>query len=134
MKNLITIITIVIVFLTSGLKANNVTPENSEMSQKTKELVTKIDRNVMAMELMFTDKKTSSLKKKTLYHRYWIVMMDFRHKLKEGKTDEEVEKIKNEIHDWNLKIMQLLNTNTENLEKELSTIIEVEEIKKIVLS
>ena len=71
---------------------------------------------------------------KTLYHRYWVVMMDYRHKLKEGKSDEEVEILKEEIHKWNMRTIQLLNMNTEMIEWELSTTIIVEEIKKIVLS
>jgi len=131
MKNIITILTILIVFLTSGLMANNGEPK---ISQKTRELVNKIDRNVMAVQVMFSDGKTNELKKKTLYHRYWVVMMDYRHKLKEGKSDEEVEILKEEIHKWNMRTIQLLNQDTEKIEWELSTTIIVEEIKKIVLS
>lgn len=131
MKNIITILTILIVFLTLGLKANNGEPE---ISQKTRELVNKIDRNVMAVQVMFSDGKTNELKKKTLYHRYWVVMMDYRHKLKEGKSDEEVEILKEEIHKWNMRTIQLLNMNTEMIEWELSTTMVIEEIKKIVLS
>ena len=131
MKNIITILTILIVFLTSGLMANNGEPE---ISQKTRELVNKIDRNVMAVQVMFSDGKTNELKKKTLYHRYWVVMMDYRHKLKDGKSDEEVEILKEEIHKWNMRTIQLLNQDTEKIEWELSTTIIVEEIKKIVLS
>lgn len=116
--------------MVGSLQANNVTPETT--IEKKKEIVRKIDRNVIAMELMFT--KNETMTKKTLYHRYKIVMMDFRHQLDNETNVEEIQRVENEIRIWNARILQLLNQNTEKLEWELSTIIDVSEIKKIVLS
>ena len=116
--------------MVGSLQANNVTPETT--IEKKKEIVRKIDRNVVAMELMFT--KNEIMTKKTLYHRYKIVMMDFRHQLDNETNTKEIERVENEVRNWNGRILQLLNQNTEKLEWELSTIIDVSEIKKIVLS
>lgn len=133
MKKIISLLILSLVLMIGSLQAGNVTPTDAEITMKRKGLITKIDRNVIAMELMFTDTKTSGLTKKTLYHRYWVVMMDFRHQLYEDKPVEQIEKIEKEIQEWNSRTLQLLHHDTKNLEYELSTIMEVDLIKKIVL-
>ncbi len=115
--------------MVSGIKAENATPDN-ETVEKKKEVVTKIDRNVLAMEIMFT--KNETMTKKTLYHRYWVVMMDFRHQLDNEVGIDVIEKVSNEVKDWNSRMLLLLNQNTEELEWNLSTVINVNEIKNLV--
>jgi hypothetical protein len=61
MKNIITILTILIVFLTLGLKANNGEPE---ISQKTRELVNKIDRPQTVIKVLIVP-ITTEVKVKT---------------------------------------------------------------------
>jgi hypothetical protein len=129
MKKIISLLILSLVIMIGSLQANNVTPETT--IEKKKEIVRKIDRNVMAMELMF--KKNETMTKKTLYHRYWVVMMDFRHQLDNETNTDEIERVENEVRNWNGRILQLLNQNTEKLEWELSAIIEVNEIKNVVL-
>lgn len=123
MKKIISLLILILVISISA-SANN-TPES-----KRKLLINKIDRNVMAMELMFT--KNEIMTKKTLYHRYRVVMMDYRHQLNEVESIERLESIEEDIHNWNSRNLQLLNKDTKSLERELSTVIEVDEIKKIV--
>lgn len=127
MRKLISILIFILVATVSIVRAENTTPESIK-----KMLITKVDRNVMAMELMFTNQEV--LTKKTLYHRYWIVMMDYRKKIREVESVEELENISTEIQEWNSINLQLLNRETQSLERELSTVIEVEEIKKLVLN
>ena len=129
MKKIISLLIFSLVLMIGSLQANNVTPETT--IEKKKEVVRKIDRNVVAMELMFT--KNETMTKKTLYHRYWVVMMDFRHQLDNEVDLEKIEKVEQEVRDWNSRMLLLLNHNTEELERELSTIMNVSEIKKIVL-
>ena len=131
MKRIISLLIFSLVLIIGGLNAKNVTPDNESIEKK-KEVVRKIDRNVDAMKLMFT--KNETLTKKTLYHRYWVVMMDYRHQLDNETNVEEIHRVEKEVKDWNSKILILLKENTEKLEWELSTIIDVSEIKKIVLS
>ena len=130
MKKIISLLILSLVLMIGSIQANNVTPETT--IEKKKEVVRKIDRNVIAMELMFKNNETMT--KKTLYHRYKVVMMDFRHQLDNETNTEEIERVENEVRNWNSRILQLLNQNTEKLEWELSTIIDVSEIKKVVLS
>lgn len=129
MKNLISILTISLVMIVSGIKAGNVTPDKETIEMK-KEIVRKIDRNVLAMEIMFT--KDEIMTKKTLYHRYWVVMMDFRHQLDNEINVKEIERVSEEVKNWNSRMLLLLNQNTEELEWNLSTIMNVNEIKSIV--
>jgi len=130
MKRIISLLILSLVLIIGSLQAKNVTPDITTIEKK-KEVVRKIDRNVVAMELMFT--KNETMTKKTLYHRYWVVMMDFRHQLDDEVDLEKIEKVEQEVRDWNSRMLLLLNHNTEELERELSTIMNVSEIKKIVL-
>lgn len=127
MRKLIYILIFILVATVSIVRAENTTPESIK-----KIMITKVDRNVMAMELMFTNQEV--LTKKTLYHRYWVVMMDYRKKIGEVESVEELEKISKEIQEWNSINLQLLNRDTQSLELQLSTVIEVEEIKQLVLN
>lgn len=130
MKKIISLLILSLVLIIGSLQAKNVTPDITTIEKK-KEVVRKIDRNVVAMELMFT--KNETMTKKTLYHRYWVVMMDFRHQLDDEVDLEKIEKVEQQVRDWNSRMLLLLNHNTEELERELSTIMNVSEIKKIVL-
>jgi hypothetical protein len=83
------------------------------------ELNTKIQRNIQAMEIMFTAKDGVTIEKKMLLRKYKVVMLDYNMQIDEAASLQKIEKLAQDVKDLNSKIMSLRTQDTKQLEIDL---------------
>ena len=96
------------------------------------ELNTKIQRNIQAMEVMFTAKDGVTIEKKMLLRKYKVVMLDYNMQIDEAASLQKVEKIAQDVKNLNNKIMSLRNQDTKQLEIDLEFALKPAEIKALL--
>ena len=96
------------------------------------ELNTKIQRNIQAMEVMFTAKDGVTIEKKMLLRKYKVVMLDYNMQIDEAANLQKIEKIALDVKDLNNKIMSLRNQDTKQLEIDLEFALKPAEIKALL--
>jgi hypothetical protein len=96
------------------------------------ELNTKIQRNIQAMEVMFTAKDGVTIEKKMLLRKYKVVMLDYNMQIDEAASLQKIEKIALDVKALNSKIMSLRTQDTKQLEIDLEFALKPEEIKALL--
>jgi hypothetical protein len=96
------------------------------------ELNTKIQRNIQAMEIMFTAKDGVTIEKKMLLRKYKVVMLDYNMQIDEAASLQKIEKIALDVKALNSKIMSLRTQDTKQLEIDLEFALKPAEIKALL--
>jgi hypothetical protein len=96
------------------------------------ELNTKIQRNIQAMEIMFTAKDGVTIEKKMLLRKYKVVMLDYNMQIDEAASLQKIEKLAQDVKDLNSKIMSLRTQDTKQLEIDLEFALKPAEIKALL--
>jgi hypothetical protein len=96
------------------------------------ELNTKIQRNIQAMEVMFTAKDGVTIEKKMLLRKYKVVMLDYNMQIDEAASLQKIEKIALDVKALNSKIMSLRTQDTKQLEIDLEFALKPAEIKALL--
>jgi hypothetical protein len=96
------------------------------------ELNTKIQRNIQAMEVMFTAKDGVTIEKKMLLRKYKVVMLDYNMQIDEAASLQKIEKIAEDVKALNSKIMSLRTQDTKQLEIDLEFALKPAEIKALL--